>query len=188
MEKTARAELIAALVTDKYSGFTDGDEPILEAASDERLERFRAASDAARSAVNEHARLETDNRNTAARLKVAEDKLKAGEAPMTEDEFILKAPTSIKGVLEAAKAAADAEHAALVSVLKECGKHSEEDLKKMKTPELQVLAQYAGVRVPDFSGKGVPAPRNAQDKTSYAPPDGYALALKAQQPQSKAVN
>ena len=48
MEKTARAELIAALVTDKHSGFADGDEAILEAASDERLERFRSAADASR--------------------------------------------------------------------------------------------------------------------------------------------
>ncbi len=57
----------------------------------------------------------------------------------------------------------------------------------MKTPELQVLAQYARVRVPDFSGKGIPQPRNAQEKANYAPPDGYALAFAAAK-ESKAVN
>lgn len=177
MEKTARAELIAALVTDKFSGFKDGDENILEAASDARLEEFRAASESRRSASNEHTRLETDNRNVSARLKVAEDRIKVLEQPMSEEEFVQRAPTSIKTLLEQHKAQEDALRASLVSQLKDLGAHTEDELKKKTIDELRTLASYARVEVPDFSGRGIPQERHASDKTSYAPPDPYAKGL-----------
>ena len=188
MEKTARAELIAALVADKYSGFADGDMALLEAASDERLERFRAAADVARTAATAHERLETDHRNLGARLKVAEDRIKASEQPMTTEDFIAKAPPEIKALLEAKKAEEDATKASLVSALEGRGVLGKEELEKRTIPELQTLAEYARVEVPDFSGRGLPKQRNAQDKASYAPPDPYAAGIKALQGGSKAVN
>lgn len=189
MEKQTRAEVIAALVTDRYSGFKDGDEAILEAASDARLEDFRAASDIARSAESGRNRLETDLRNVSARLKVSEDRIKTLEQPMTEEDFLQKAPASIKTLLEAKKAEEDALRSSLVSQLKDLGANTEEELKKKSIDELKVLASYARVEVPDFSGRGMPVERNAQDKRNYAPPNSYEAGLKALQGKSgKTVN
>jgi hypothetical protein len=182
MEKTARAELIAALVTDKHSGFKDGDEAILEAASDARLEEFRSVADAHKAISGVVTRLETENRNTSARVKVLEDKLRAAESPMTEDDFRAKAPESIKGILEQYKAEEDAVRASLVSQLKDLGGHSEEDLKKKSTDDLRMLASYARVTVPDFSGIGVAAKlKSAEQKENYAPPNPYEAGIKALQ-------
>lgn len=189
MEKTARAELIAALETDKFSGFVDGDRAILESASDERLEKFRAAADAARSAANEHDRLATEHRNVGARLTVAMERIKAAEQPMTEEEFLAKAPEKFKQTLQAAQAIEEATKASLISALEGRGVLGKEELEKRTIPELQTLADYARVSVPDFSGKGAPRAASAGEKTSYAPPDGYAEPLKAiRTAQSKAVN
>lgn len=178
--KNARAELIAALVTDKFSGFKDGDEGLLEACSDARLEEFRAASETRKSEATAHTRLETDHRNTSARLKIAEDKLKANEQELTEDEFLAKAPASIKTLIESHKAQEAELRADLVSALKDCGANTEDELKKMDIPTLKTLAKYARVNVPDFSGRGLPVQRNASEQPNYAPPKPYTLALKAQ--------
>jgi hypothetical protein len=184
-----RAEVIAALVTDKYSGFKNGDEAILEAASDARLEEFKAATSAAKSAAEAHARLETEHRNVSARLKVAEERIKEAESEMTEEQFIARAPESIKATLNEIKAAEAAERAALVGALKALTVNTEEDLKKKTTDELKTLAKYARVQVPDFSGRALPREqRNASDRPNYAPPDPYADGLKALRGESKAVN
>lgn len=185
-DKATRAEVIAALVTDKYSGFKTGDEAILEAASDARLEEFRANADAAKTSANNFARLESDNRNNAARLKVAEERLKEAEQPMTEEDFIAKAPEKIKKVLTDMQANEAAERGAIISQLKDCGADTEESLKKKSTDELRTLAKYARVEVPDFSGRGLPKERHASENQSFAPPSPYAEGLKALK--SKAVN
>lgn len=179
MEKKTKAETIAALVTDKYSGFKDGDEAILEAASDARLDEFRAASDERRVLASDKSKLETDLTNTKARLTVAEERIKASEQSMSEEEFTARAPESIKALIADHKAEQDAKKAALVSALKSCGADSEEELKKKSIPELQTLAKYARVQVIDYSGRGLPQQRNAEERQSYAPPDAYADGLKA---------
>jgi hypothetical protein len=180
-DQNVRAEVIAALVTDHYSGFKDGDERLLEAASDVRLDEFRAASDVRRNAESVHNRLETDYRNVSARLKVSEERIKTLEQPLSEEDFMQKAPPSIKTLLEAKKAEEDAIRASLVSQLKDLGAHTEDELKKKSVDELRTLASYARVQVPDFSGRGLPVERNAQEnnRQNYAPPDPYAEALKA---------
>lgn len=178
MEKATRAELIAALVTDKYSGFKNGDEAILEAASDARLEEFRTASEASRATAGTITRMETEKRNTDARLKVAEERLVKAEQPMSEEEFTQRAPAGIKQVLEARAAEETALKTSLVSQLKDRGGESEDDLKKKSIPELQTLARYAGVKVLDFSGRGVPVNRAAEtNRESFAPPDPYAAGI-----------
>lgn len=192
MEKTTRAELIAALVTDKYSGFKDGDESLLEAASDARLEEFRAASETHRAAESTQTKMETDLRNTGARLKVAEDRIKSSEQDLTEEEFLQRAPAGIKTLIEAHKAEEATLRAALISSLKDLGAHNEDELKKQTTDQLKVLAKYARVELPDFSGRGFPVERHASDGNDgnsvedFAPPDPYALGIKALQ--SKTVN
>ena len=58
------------------------------------------------------------------------------------------------------------------------GGETEEQLKKKTIPELQTLAQYARVKVLDFSGRGVPVERNASSKVvNYAPPNPYEPGL-----------
>lgn len=185
MEKSARAEVIAALVTDKYSGFKDGDEAILEACSDTRLEEFRSASEARKVEHNAKIKLETEQRNTSARLKIAEDRIKTAEQDLSEDEFLQRAPAPYKAIIEAAKAQESALRASLVSQLKDLGAHSEEDLKKKSVEELKTLASYARVDVPDFSGRGLPVERSTPDRNNYAPPDPYAAGLKTLQAQHK---
>jgi hypothetical protein len=180
MEKATRAEVIAALVTDKYSGFTTGDENLLETASDARLEEFRAASDNRRSNAAAFARLETEIKNTAARLKVAEDRVKEAEAEMSEDDFLARAPQSFKSILQTAKAEEDQTRAAIIGQLKDLGADTELELKKKSTGELKTLAKYARVTVPDFSGRAMPKDRTSDDMAeNFAPPDPYADALKA---------
>ena len=46
MTKEQREEIVKTLLESKHSGFTKGDEKLLEAASDERLEAFVVASEA----------------------------------------------------------------------------------------------------------------------------------------------
>ncbi len=173
-----RAELIAALVTDKYSGFKDGDEAILEAASDARLDEFRAASETNRTKDATIVRMESEQRNTSARLKVAEDRVRASEQPMNDEEFIQRAPASIKSVLEARQAEETAIKNSLVSQLKDLGAQSEEELKKKTVDELKTLASYAQIKVLDFSGKGLPTNRTAETAKTYAPPNSYDDGLK----------
>lgn len=190
MEQKQKAEVIAALVTDtKFSGFKTGDEAILEAASDVRLEEFRSAATAAKQAADAHARLETDHRNVSARLKVAEERIKASESKFSEEEFIERAPEHIKTILNEIKAAEAADRAAIIGRLKDLTVNTEEDLKKKTTEELKTLAKYARIEV-DFSGRALPREqRNASEqKTSYAPPDPYAAGLKALREGSKTVN
>lgn len=178
-QKTARAELIASLVTDKFSGFTEGDEVILEACSDARLEAFRAASEQTKSNATAFARLETENRNVSARLKVAEERLKAAEQGPTEEEWLSKAPASIKTLLENKKAEEDQVRSALITQLKELGANTEEELKKKPLDELKTLAQYARVDIPDYSGRGLPKERHASGQVDYAPPDPYKNGIAA---------
>lgn len=183
-----RAETIAALVTDKYSGFKDGDEAILEAASDARLEEFRTNSDARRTAEATTNKLETDNRNIKARLTVAEDRIRQLESPMTEEEFQQRAPAKFKTILESHMAQETAVRTSLVSQLKGLGANTEEELNKMSTDQLKTLAVYAHVEVPDFSGRGIGESRTAKDsgRASYAPPNGYQIALDKQRAQQAA--
>jgi hypothetical protein len=186
-DKNNRAELIAALVTDKFSGFKDGDEAILEACSDSRLEEFRTASEARKAEVGGHQRLETEHRNVSARLKVAEDRLKAGEQTFSEEEFLQRAPEKFKTLIEANKADEAAFRASIISQLKDCGANTEDELKAKSTDELKTLAAYARVEVPNFSGRGV-ALETREHQTSYAPPNPYATGLKALRERTKAVN
>ncbi len=186
--KATRAEVIAALVTDSYSGFKDGDEAILEACSDARLDDFRAASDNRRTSATNFSRLEVDLRNANARLTVAADRIRTLEQPLNEEDFLQKAPPSIKTLLEAKKAEEDAQRASIVSQLKDLGAHTEDELKKKSLDDLKVLASYARVDVPDFSGRGIPKERNASDRNNYAPPNPYEQGLKDLRAKQGTVN
>jgi hypothetical protein len=182
-----RAELIATLVADRYSGFKSGDESVLEACSDARLEEFRAASDVRRVDEQKARVTETELTKANARLKVSDEKLRAAEQTPSEAEWLEKAPPKYKALIDADKAEEDAARAAIVSSLKDLGANTEAELKEMPLDQLRQLAAYARVTVPDFSGRGVPKDRYASSKptNSYAPPDPYKEGLAKM---SKAIN
>ena len=179
-----KAEMIAALVTDKFSGFKEGDEAVLETCSDARLEEFRSASAARQVDAGRYTKLESEHRNTTARLKVAEDRIKALEAPLSEEDFRARAPEHIKQILEERAADESTYRASLISGLKDLGVKTEEELKKASTEDLETLAAFARVEVPDFSGRGLPKERrDAADRATvnYAPPDPYKAGIDAMQ-------
>lgn len=180
MEKNTRAEVIAALCMDKFSGFKDGDEAILEACSDSRLDEFRAASEQRKTVVASLGRLETEHRNVQARLTVAETRIKELEAPLSEEEFMNRAPASIKGVIDGFRAMEAHERGSYVSQLKDRGVMTEEELSKKSLEELRTLGAFARVDAPDFSGRGLPVERSASSKNapvSYAPPSPYKAGI-----------
>lgn len=185
-----RAELIATLVADRYSGFKAGDESILETCSDARLEEFRAASDKRR--VDEQTARNTDTELTKAnaRLKVAESKLVAAQEAPSEEEWLAKAPPKYKALIDADRAEEDSIRASMITSLKDLGQNTEEELKAMPTENLRQLAAYARVTVPDYSGRGVAKDRYASAKStqSYAPPDPWGAGLEKLRKESKTVN
>lgn len=188
MEKAQRAELVAALVTDRYSGFKEGDEAVLETCSDARLEEFRAASDARKVEEKRAADTATELVKANARLKVSEEKVRTLEQAPSEEDWLAKAPARIKTLIDAQKAEEDATRSAIVSHLKDLGNNTEAELKAMPLDQLKTLAAYARFQVPDFSGRGLPQERNAsQNNASYAPPDPYKAGLDKMNG-SKAVN
>ena len=189
MEKSQRQELIAALVTDRYSGFKDGDESVLEACADARLEEFRAAADARKVEEARARSIDTELVKANARLKVTEEKLRTAEQNPSEEEWLAKAPARVKTLLDAQKAEEDAERSSIVSQLKDLGNHTEPELKGFPLEKLRELAAYARIQIPDFSGRGVAKERNAAaNTTGYAPPDPYAAALASRRGESKMVN
>lgn len=184
MDKVKRAELIAALVTDKHSGFKEGDEAFLEAVPDARLTELRTAAEARKADFDAHAKLENDARNMTARVKVVEEKLKVAEAKPTKEQWLENAPPEIKALLDKQAQQETEERDELIKKLKTLGANSEEELKAMPTPQLQTLAKYAKVQPVDFSGRGLPAQRNAateDDEKEFAAPNPYEAGIKALQ-------
>lgn len=176
-----RAEIIQSLVTDKHSGFNEGDTAMLESASDARLEEFRGAADARKTEAAAFARLETEHRNATARIKVQDERLRAAEAGMTDEEWMAKAPAHLKAVLERDKVVEDTYRGAIVSKLKDLGQHTEDELKAMSTADLEKFAKYANVTVPDFSAARQAPRALMQGGTTgnYAPPSSYGLKKQA---------
>lgn len=192
MKDTTRAEQIAALVADQYSGFKLGDEAMLETCSDQRLGEFRAAADARKVDEQKARDTATELVKVNARLKVSDESLRAAQQMPTEEEWLEKAPPKYKALIDADKAQEDAVKAAIVSKLKDLGANTEAELQEMSVDQLRQLAAYANVTIPDFSGKGIPKDRYASSKRTdnYAAPDPYAPALEKMRNAntSKAVN
>lgn len=193
MDKKVKAELIAALVTDKHSGFKEGDEKYLEAFADDRLEEIRTAAAANKAEADAKVKAENDLRAAQARLTVIEGKLKTAEQAPTEEEWLQRAPTGIKTLLENQKAAEATERDTLITKLKVLKANTEEELKAMPTAQLKTLAAYAKVDSPvDYSGRGIPQRRDAaaNEEEDFTPPDPYAAGIKNLQAAqgSKTVN
>lgn len=190
MDKSRRDEMIAALVIDRWSGFKAGDEAVLEACSDERLEGFRAAADVRRVEEQKTKTLETDLSKANARLTVLAEKLRTAEEAPSEEVWLSNAPPRYKALIDADKAEEDAVRASIVSKLKDLGNNTEAELQAMPIDQLRTLADYARITIPDFSGRGIPKERYASGKKtdSYAPPDPYKDGLERLKNASKMVN
>lgn len=190
MEKKAKAELIAALVTDKHSGFKEGDEAFLETAADARLESFKAAAETNKAAAEKAAKDENDLRAAQAKLTVTEGKLKAAEQAPTEEQWIERAPAGVKTLLENQKVQETERREELVKMLKVAGANTEDELKAMPTAQLETLAKYAKVQQVDFSGRAIPVDRaaaSAEDDKQYDPPNPWEAGIKALQEAGKAT-
>lgn len=163
MTAEQRAEIVRALMTNKYSGFTNGDERMLEAASDERLEAFRVASEA------------RANEDQALRAAAAKQ--------LTVEEFMAAAPPELKSLISRQQQQETTLKAALVTELRAAqSEYSEAELSVMPVADLTRMARLAKVDTAkiDFSGKGLPRAL-ASDTESYTPPNPYEKGLKALQ-------
>lgn len=167
MTKEDRAEVIKSLVANKHSGFTAGDEAILEAASDDRLESFRVASE-----------------SRAAEVKAAQDAA-AKPRQLTEEEFMKVAPPEVTSMVTRMRNAETSRKAQLVTALKTSQtEYSESELSTMKLEDLERMVRFAKVAVEeqeyDFSGRAIPraAAANSHENDVFLnPPDPYAPAL-----------
>jgi len=161
MTKEQRAEMIATLIACKHSGFTEGDQAMLDNATDDRLEAFKVASEA-------RMRTETD-------LKAAAAK------PLTEEEFMANAPESLRSLIARQQRQETAFKAELVAELKAAQEeYSETELSAMPIEQLQRMARVARIEVqPDFSGRGLPRVLSSkkEDDVYANPPDPYAADI-----------
>ena len=194
MTKEKKAEIIAALTIDPHSGFKAGDEKLLEAVSDVRLEELRAAADVRKADAEKAAKTEADLRAATGRLTVIEGKLKAAEEKPTAEQWLEKAPEEIRVLIEDQRAAEVEKRETLVAKLKGLGASTEEELKAMPTAQLETLAKYAKVDAPpSYAGRGMPVVRGAagtkEDIEDFTPPNPYEADIKALQARnSKAVD
>lgn len=163
MTAEQRAEIVRALMTNKYSGFTNGDERMLEAASDERLEAFRVASEA------------RANEDQALRAAAAKQ--------LTVEEFMAAAPPELKSLISRQQQQETTLKAALVTELRAAqSEYSEAELSVMPVADLTRMARLAKVDTAkiDFSGRGLPRSL-ASEEDDFTPPNPYEKGLKALQ-------
>jgi hypothetical protein len=162
MKPEERKDLIGKLVVDKHSGFTAGDEKMLEAASDERLESFRVAAES--------------RANTERDLKAAADR------KLTAAEFMEVAPPEIKTLIKRQERQETEMKAALITELKAAqSEYSEAELSVMAVEDLARMARVAKVEIKtDYSGKALPK-MVAAEEDDYTPPNPYEKGIKALQ-------
>lgn len=178
-----KQELIKKITGCPCSGFTEADAKVLEGFTEERLTALAASADA-RKKTEDDLRAAADSATTKA--TELETKVKALEAPQTEEEYLAKAPASIRDLVARDKALQAAEKTALVEQLKTAaaGTFTEDELKAKSVDDLRKLAALAKVEVKtvDYSGRGVPHALGANDKKDdFTPPNAYEKDLKALQ-------
>lgn len=162
MTTDQRADTVKFLIGSKHSGFTAGDEKMLEAASDERLDSFRVAAEA--------------------RGKEIDDLKTAAAKQMNEEEFMKAAPAELKSLIERQIKQETEMKTELVAVLKTAqDEYGEAELANMSIDALQRLARVAkleGVQ-PTYEGRGLPRALagNKPNDVYRNPPNPYDIAL-----------
>lgn len=167
-EDMNRKERIAALAAHPHS--TIKDLKALEALDDATLAALEASANATGAALK-------TAEDAAAALRAAQEEL---ARPVSEERL----PEDYRAMMTERRAADAAEAAGLVTTLKAAQTaYNEEELKRMTLPELRKLAAVARVPAsPSYNGR--PVPRVAAEAPSFAPPDPYAVGLKARATQS----
>lgn len=183
-------EKVKALIACPKNKFTEADAEWLGKIPEDRLALLAAQDDSAE--------VKAAAEKKAADEKAAADKLAAEKAaaakpaakPVTTEEYVASAPPEVREVLSEGMRAAKARKDGLIAAIKGAAKNpfSDEQLQAKSVQELEQLAQLASIesntvthdgRV-DFSGIGIPrAAADKKDDVYSNPPDGYALALKA---------
>ena len=122
-----------------------------------------------------------DAENAAAKAKLEAD-LKAAQAAQIPAER-LAVLTTLAAKQEAQDAAEKTE---LVTKLKTASTVlTEAQLNEKPLDELRMLAQFAKIETPDYSGRGVAVPRQAAQADDFTPPNAYEAGLKALQGATK---
>jgi hypothetical protein len=109
------------------------------------------------------------------------DDVKAAEAKTPEARAAAQAAfyaenPEIKALVDRQKQQDDAEKTGLVTKLAAASKAlTVEQLNAKPLDELRTLATYAKVETVDYSIKGVPVPRSAENASEFTPPDPYNL-------------
>lgn len=180
MTKEQKAAEIAALTSDKHSGYTDADVALLEGTSDEQLARFKANAAANKAKAEKAEKDGNDLVHATAKIGVLEGKVTALEAQPTDEQWLERAPAGIKTLLADQKRAEEEVREGLIKALKGVGTETEEQLKAMSTADLKTRAAYARVQAPDHSGRALPQMRAAEGGTVAKPSNGWAKALETQ--------
>jgi hypothetical protein len=182
MSKEERAAAITALIACPCSGFTAAHSKMLEAATDEQVLAFKALGEQRKADQDKAAaELKTAQDAKAAAEQAAEGLRAAAAKPKTEDEYLKDAPESIRALVADKKAQDAKAKDELVAVLKVASNAlTEEQLKAKSLDELKVLASFAKVEVPDYSGRGLQGVAPKTEET-YTPPNPYAEGLRVMQ-------
>ena len=175
-----KKERIKALIDSPYTLFENGDEAMLETASDARLDVFEKDASALKAAaeqqVTERAAAEKAAADQAAAEATKKAELAAAAAkPKTEDEWLKEAPESVRKVVARAAAAEAQRKSELVAKLKTAqAEYTEDELNAVDIDQLERFARMFKVNevaTPDYSGRGGPRAAAADAETIPAPPD-----------------
>lgn len=173
-----KQERVTALIG-KSKTFVEADRAMLEAASDEQLARFEAASEApAPAAAPPAAPVAAPAATPApapAAAPVVEEQPKVAKAP-SFDDLLKAADPATRESIEAGIRTAKVKKAATVKALKDTGrcKVTDEALNAMSQDQLDQLVELAGSNVRaaiDYSGQGGPKDGASEPKEAPAPTD-----------------
>jgi hypothetical protein len=153
MTKEKKAEIIKTLVECKHSGFTEGDQAMLEQAPDARLESFLVAAEARKKEVTE---------------------AKVEHKTLTEEEFMKVAPESLKSLISRQQQQDTELKAGLVSALKSAqAEYTESELAAMSIANLERLARVVKIEEekPNYEGRGVVRAAEVKSDVLSNPPE-----------------
>jgi hypothetical protein len=168
-----RKEIIAALIANELTVFTENDQAALEALSDEDLQRY---TDKATEVEDAQALAVANAAKTGAKDITPEpDAAPAARAdtpPQTADEYVANAPDEIKDMLTNGLAAHKAERATLVATItaNKANTFTADQLATKDMAELKGIAALAALKPANYSGQADPAVASNQDDEPLALP------------------
>lgn len=165
--------------------FNDEGLKALEAHCTSQSEAFAALEERATGAEGELKALQEKTGTSEAKIKTLEADLKTARKPLSEEDWMKQAPTSIRSLVERQKQVDEEKKEGLVEALKAAQEvYDEEALKVMSIDDLEKTAKLLKLDEPvqgDFSaGRRIPVQRAAagKDDPYQNPPDPYAPGVK----------